>query len=114
MSQKLDPLTVLPRRLKAVREQKGLSQRQLGIAAGLDRFVASTRVNRYERGVHRPDPVTIQRLADALDVPSAYLFVSDDQLAKVILTFHTLPAKAKKQIVRHLERMAESSRGTNH
>jgi len=102
---KLNPLAVLSRRLKEARERKGLSQRQLGIAAGLDRFVASTRINRYEKGVHHPDPVAVQRVADALGVPAAYLFASDDKLARLILAFNSLPAKAQERVVSELEHM---------
>lgn len=108
MPQKIDPLTILSRRLREAREQKGLSQKELGIAAGLDRFVASTRINRYERGVHHPDPVTLQRLADTLGVPAAYLFASDERLAKLILAFSALPAKAQDRIVAELEELSRN------
>lgn len=107
MPQKLSPLAVLSRRLKDARERKGLSQRQLGIAAGLDRFVASTRINRYEKGVHHPDPVTVQRMADALGVPAAYLFASDDKLARLILVFNLLPMKTQERVVSDMEQMVE-------
>ena len=106
MPQKISPLAVLSRRLKWTRERKGLSQKQLGIAAGLDQFVASTRINRYERGIHHPDPVTVQRMADALGVPAAYLFASDERLARMILAFDALTAKAQERIVSELEREA--------
>lgn len=107
MPPKIRPLAVLGKRLKESRERKGLSQKQLGIAAGLDRFVASTRINRYERGVHHPDPVTLQRLADTLGVPTAYLVASDDRLARAILAFSALPAKAQDRMVAELEHMAK-------
>ena len=107
MPQKISPLAVLSRRLRQAREQKGLSQKQLGIAAGLDHFVASTRINRYERGVHQPDPVTVQRLADALGVPAAYLFASDERLARMVLAFNSLPAKAQDRVIVELEQAAE-------
>lgn len=107
MPQKINPLAVLSRRLKQAREQKGLSQKQLGIAAGLDQFVASTRINRYERGVHQPDPVTVQRMADALGVPAAYLVASDERLARMILAFSSLPAKVQDRVITELEHKAE-------
>lgn len=106
MAHRISSLAVLSRRLRQARERKGLSQKQLGIAAGLDRFVASTRVNRYERGVHQPDPVTVQRLADALGVPAAYLFASDERLARLILAFDALTAKAQERVVSEVEREA--------
>lgn len=55
-----------------------------GIEAGLDDFVASTRVNRYETGVHEPDLQTLQRLAAVLGLPVAYFYAEDDELAKLI------------------------------
>jgi transcriptional regulator with XRE-family HTH domain len=85
---KRQQLPVFSRRLREARELAGLSQRNLGIEAGLDDFVASTRVNRYETGVHQPDLQTLERLAQVLDVPVAYLYAEDDQLAAVILRFH--------------------------
>lgn len=97
------PLATFSKRLNEARQRKGLSQKQLGISAGLDPFVASTRINRYERGIHHPDPVTAQRLAEVLDVPAAYLFATDDRLARMILAFEALPAKAQKELLATLE-----------
>lgn len=105
MPQKINPLAVLGKRLKESRERKGLSQKQLGIAAGLDQFVASARINRYERGVHHPDPVTLQRLADTLGVPPAYLVASDDRLARAILAFSALPVETQERVASDLEHM---------
>jgi transcriptional regulator with XRE-family HTH domain len=64
---------------------RGLSQKQLGILAGMDRFVASARMNQYERGVHAPDFKTVIALAKVLQVPTAYLFCIEDDLAELIL-----------------------------
>jgi len=81
------PLPVYSRRLREAREACGISQRNLGINAGLDDFVASTRVNRYETGVHQPDLQTLQRLAKVLDLPAAYFYAEDDELARLIKDF---------------------------
>jgi transcriptional regulator with XRE-family HTH domain len=53
----------------------------------LDEFVASTRVNRYETGVHQPDLQTLQRLAAVLKLPAAYFYAEDDELAQLIADF---------------------------
>lgn len=74
------------RRLKQARLAKGLSQKGLGIAAGIDEFVASTRINRYENGIHQVDLDTAQRLADVLEIPAAYFYAEDDTLAEIIRT----------------------------
>lgn len=81
------PLPVYSRRLREAREAYGISQRALGIEAGLDEFVASTRVNRYETGVHQPDLQTLQRLAAILKRPVAYFYAEDDDLAQLIADF---------------------------
>lgn len=80
-------LPVYSRRLREAREAFGISQRALGIEAGLDEFVASTRVNRYETGVHQPDLLTLQRLAAILKLPVAYFYAEDDDLAQLIADF---------------------------
>ena len=49
-------------RLKQARLAMCLSQKQLGVQAGIDEFVASTRINRYELGIHKPDYLTAQSL----------------------------------------------------
>ena len=77
-------LPIFSRRLRQAREELGLSQRALGIEAGLDEFVASTRVNRYETGVHQPDLQTLKRLAKVLGLPVAYFYAEDDGLARLI------------------------------
>ena len=51
----------------------------------MDRFVASARMNQYERGVHAPDFKTVIALAKVLQVPTAYLFCIEDDLAELIL-----------------------------
>ncbi len=77
--------TIFAERLKAARAKAGLSQKQLGIKAGIDEFAASARMNQYERGKHLPDLDTAKRLADALEVPMAYLYCPEDELAELLL-----------------------------
>jgi transcriptional regulator with XRE-family HTH domain len=80
-------LPVYSRRLREARQALDLSQRALGIEAGLDEFVASTRVNRYETGIHQPDLQTLQRLAAVLERPVAFFYAEDDELAQLIADF---------------------------
>lgn len=94
------------KRLKEARELAGLSQRRLGIEAGLDEFVASTRVNRYERGVHEADIVTAGQLAKALRVPRAFLYADEDNVARMILLFSRAGRETQKQLLKELEQDA--------
>ncbi|WP_432380618.1 helix-turn-helix domain-containing protein [Duganella sp. P38] len=77
-----------------------MSQKALGIAAGLDRFVASTRINRYELGVHKADFLIAIRLAEVLNVPAAYFYAEDDQLAELIIAFHRTGIRKRAAIVK--------------
>lgn len=90
-------ISITARRLKEARTNAGLSQRQLGIEAGIDPFSASPRINQYERGKHTPDFNTTNRLAKVLNVPTAYLYTEEDDLAELILVFGTLPKRLKKK-----------------
>lgn len=103
MPRRTDIRLVFQQRLKQARALRQLSQKELGIQAGLDPFVASTRINRYELGVHEPDMATIERLAAALSVPTAYLFADDERLARMILAFDQLPASEKDRLLKAAE-----------
>ncbi|TCT82685.1 hypothetical protein EDC48_12284 [Gibbsiella quercinecans] len=76
-----------------------MSQKGLGIAAGIDEFVASARINRYNKGVHKANIITTCQLAEALNVPLAYIYVDDDNLAKIILLFSNLPAAQQSALL---------------
>lgn len=88
----MDNTSVITKRLREARLAAGISQKQLGIAAGIDEFSASPRINQYERGVHVPDFATLERLALVLNVPTPYFYTRDDALAKLILRYGKLDA----------------------
>ena len=75
-------------RLKQARLAAGLSQKMLGIEAGIDAFVASTRINRYELGIHKPDLLTVRKLAEVLKVPVAFFYAdTDDEIAELLFQY---------------------------
>lgn len=90
---------IFSRRLKEARLDKGFSQKQLGILAGIDEFVASPRINRYEKGVHQAGIEIVQRLASVLSVPLAYFYTEDDDLAKLLIKWDTLSVEMRGQIL---------------
>ena len=100
-----EPSSIFSKRLKQARQDAGLSQKELGILAGLDLFVASTRINRYEKGIHEPDMATIARLAATLEVPTAYFFAEDERLARMILAFELLTPTEKERLLKSIERL---------
>lgn len=104
---KIDPaLPLFARRLKAARIRSGLSQERLGVAAGVDEFSASARVNQYERGKHTPDVLTATHLAKVLGVPLSYFWAVDEDEAELLRLFHGMGTRLRKQALRSLEELA--------
>ena len=99
----MEEKSVFARRLRAAREARGVSQKQLGILAGIDQFVASARINQYERGKHVPDLQTAQRLAAELNVPVSYLYEPDDDLAELIRLLGACSQDQRHQLITQLQ-----------
>lgn len=99
----MEEKSVFARRLRAAREARGVSQKQLGILAGIDQFVASARINQYERGKHVPDVQTAQRLAAELNVPVSCLYEPDDDLAELIRLLGRCSRDQLHQLITQLE-----------
>ena len=90
-------------RLAQARERAGLSQKQLGVRAGLDPAVASPRINQYERGKHEPQIKTVKRLAEVLGIPPAFLYTEDEVLAALLLQWNDLTLRQKKDLLKQVE-----------
>lgn len=87
------------KRLKEARLAKGLSQKQLGVLAGIDEFVASPRINRYEKGVHQANIDIVQQIADVLELPLAYFYTEDDDLASLISRWYKVDNGMRKKVL---------------
>ena len=94
-------VSVVGKRLREARLRAGISQKQLGIRAGMDEFTASPRINQYERGKHTPEFGTVERLARVLGVPTPYLYCREDELAEWILAYRKLSKRARRAVVTH-------------
>ena len=97
----------IARRLKQARLLADLSQKELGIAAGIDEFSASPRINQYERGKHKPDFLTATRLADVLRVPTPFLYAQEDDIAEIIILFGELSVRERRRLLAQARRVVE-------
>lgn len=84
---------VIGKRLKIARVSADLKQAELGVRAGLDEESASARISSYEKEVHSPDFKLVCKIAAVLDVPEAYFYAVDDELAELILQYHRYKKK---------------------
>lgn len=98
MSKKTEIQPPLPKRLKEARVRLGISQKTLGILAGIDEFSASARMNQYEKGKHSPDYAMAKRLAEILKVPCSYLYEEDDDVAAMLVSYYQLNDDERRQI----------------
>jgi len=68
------------------------------VQIGLDETVASARISRYETGIHEPAFDTAVRLAQALNVPTAYFYCENDELAKLVLVWDAMRELERKDL----------------
>ncbi|MCL9677703.1 helix-turn-helix domain-containing protein [Acinetobacter sp. ACZLY 512] len=94
---------VFAMRLRLARKAKNLSQERLGILAGIDESSASARMNQYEKGKHTPDFLMASQIARVLDVPAAYFYIEDDQLAEIIKQSYSLGSEQKEKILSYIK-----------
>nr|WP_280515206.1 helix-turn-helix transcriptional regulator [Xanthomonas sp. D-99] len=90
--------------MKQARELQGIpSQRALGVLMGLDKKLASSRVNRYENETSGIDLDGLGKLADTLGVPMAYLVAEDEATARAIMALARMSAKERREALVALE-----------
>lgn len=87
------------KRLKQAREQASFSQKKLGILAGIEESNASATMNQYERGTHLPKFPLIRNIAKILNVPTAYFFADEDEIAELLMLFGALNDKNQSAVL---------------
>jgi len=94
MDQKPHPLSLFGFRLRAARLQACIPQDRLGVMIGLDEGTSSARISRYETGVHHPPFQIAESIAAVLNVPVAYFYCSNDQIAQFLVEVNQLSSDA--------------------
>lgn len=102
--------TSFAHRLRWARERAGLTQLELGVRAGLEPKVAAPRINQYENGVHEPRVETAQALADALGIPPAFLYTTDEELAGLLLVWADLESDERRKLLKSAEAQLKSQK----
>lgn len=97
--------SIVARRLREARKRTGVSQRKIGIKAGINESTASTRINQYERGKHMPGLHIVARLAAVMRMPVPYFYCQDKELADVIVKFSTLGETQRKRLLGSMDEL---------
>jgi len=103
----------IPQRIRQARTNAGLSQKQLGIAAGMDEFSASPRMNQYEQGRHTPTYQTLESIARVLDVPVPFFYTRDDRLAEWILLIGKLSPQDGRKLMDAVKKAVHADEKTD-
>lgn len=98
---------IFGKRLREARLAAGLTQDALGVAIGLDEGPACIRISRYESGVHSPRLEVLWQLAEALEIPPAFLVTEDDRLAQAMVRLHHLTKVDPQGVADMLGRWSE-------
>lgn len=98
---------VFAARLVQARQLRGLSQRALGDRMGLGKDKGSSRINRYERQVTAIGFDNLERLAEVLDVPVAYLLAENAAMADAILEFSKASQRQQANLAVTIKALAE-------
>ncbi len=96
-------------RLKLARKAQKLSQERLGILAGIDENSASARMNQYERGKYHPDFLMASKIAQTLNLPTAYFYAEDDDLAELIQSYSSLDNEMKQQVLGYIQQLKQDN-----
>ena len=89
----------IAKRLKEARLTLGISQKRLGILAGIDEHAASARMNQYETGKHIPNFSTLRHIGKVLGYPVEYFFSEDDIVAEIIYLIEKLSIPNKSKVL---------------
>lgn len=96
-------------RLRFARERAKLAQDKLGVMVGLDESCSSARISRYETGVHEPPFEMAERIAAVLNIPTTYLYCTDDQLAELLLEFGGMSDAEKNALLEFAKNLTMKS-----
>ena len=75
----------------------------LGLRIGITQSSASSRMNHYEKDRHIPDMQTISKLAEELDVPVAFFFCENDDMAELVTLFSKLSPKQRAEYLEKIK-----------
>ena len=92
-------MSVFTKRLREARLRARLSQKSLGIKAGLDPRSASVYMNRFELGKRIPHPDLVEKIAMALAVPVEYFYAREDDTSAILLSMLWKSAQSANKLI---------------
>lgn len=66
-------MSIIGDKIHRIRDFRGMTQKQLGIAVGFDEKSADVRIAQYETGTRTPKQDLVEKIAEVLDVNPLYI-----------------------------------------
>jgi len=60
-------------------------------------------MNQYERGKHVPDFLVASKIAEVLELPTAYFYVEDEVLAEILRRSYSLDAEKQNRLLSFIQ-----------
>ncbi len=95
----------IAKRLREARLTVGISQKKLGILAGIDEQSASARINQYEMGKHTPNFLILQRIGKTLGYPVEFFYAEDDIISQIICQIGKLSENDRKKALHAIKNL---------
>lgn len=80
-------MSIIGDKIHRIRDFRGMTQKQLGVAVGFDEKSADVRIAQYESGTRTPKPALIEKLAEVLDVNSQFIYNDEVLGAEGVMMF---------------------------
>jgi transcriptional regulator with XRE-family HTH domain len=100
--------------MRTARRIARLSQARLGELIGLDKHSGSTRISRYENGIHEPQFRVATKIAECLGMPLAYFYCADEALASLILSIACNPKAKQAHLLAKMRKFLQEDKETGH
>lgn len=104
-----DVKLILGKRLREIRKSKKMTLEDLGVAIGLEESSASTRISRYETGVHSIEINTAERIAKVLNVPLSLFYAPTDDLAELNRIFYSLDKSKQTELLSFAKQLEQNA-----
>jgi transcriptional regulator with XRE-family HTH domain len=101
----------ISKRLKEAREYARLSQKKLGIMAGINEFSTSASMNQYETGKYTTSFLTLYKIAKVLNIPTAYFYAEDDSLAEITKLYAHLDKRSQRKLLLTINKEITTTKG---
>lgn len=96
----------LGEKIKLIREEKGFSQKELGLAVGFSKSTADNRIIQYERSYRIPKKELLRQFAEVLEV-NPTVFTGGNGVEKAVQQLFWLSPEQRLEVLQAVEELSD-------